>query len=75
MAKLSTCCNSALIDKDKLVKKAPTKGSSSFTPIFATFKASILASTSVLQSIYTNVDLQKVNRLALEVFIQNREHS
>lgn len=73
MANLYTCCNFASISKDKFIEDAPrilTKGSNTLTLTPAIFHA--FASTPSLLGMYTDVNLQKTNKLALELFIKDQ---
>lgn len=59
MAKIKTCCNFALIDKDKLAKKALTKSNNIITLISIVSKAypPVSALASDLTGIYTKMNL------------------
>ena len=67
MARSKTRHNLALTGENKLVKRAPTEGSDTSTPIPITFPTLIPALG--LPSIYIDMDLQRATRLALELFI------
>lgn len=78
MARLYTCYNSALINKERLAEntlRASIKGNSTSTPTSAAFCTPIYAPTSVpnLPDIYINIDLQRTTRLALKLFIKSQE--
>lgn len=75
----SFCSNlSLIIGKDKLTKsilKALTNYSNTFTSIFATFCIFILAPASTftldLPNIYININLQRIIKLALKLFVKS----
>lgn len=88
MAKTRTCHNPAPTGKNKLAKntvRAPTKNNSTFTSILAVFRAltPVLAQDPVLAKvfisgsldIYTDENLQKTTRLALELFMKGQKYS
>ena len=82
MAGLYTRCNPPLGGKNELAG-APTKGNSTPavfrapTPALAQAPAPILAlaSTPDPQGRYTDKDLQRATKLALELFVKDQEHS
>lgn len=80
MTRPYTCYNFILVYKDKFTVdtlRASTKGNSIFTLRLAIFCAFTPATTSALDllDIYTNINLQKVTQLILELFIKNHKHS
>lgn len=83
MIESQICCNFLSANKDKLAKdaqKIPTKGSSISTASFAAFRAFILAfipTPALISSLpywFTDGDLQKATKLALELSVRGQEH-
>lgn len=68
----SFCCNFPPAKKYELAGRALTKNSNTNTPIPAIFCAPNPVFTPALalfENIYTNIDLQKATKLALDLFI------
>ena len=80
MAGPRTRCNPLSAGKDKLATGAPSKGSGIPNPTLAAFCTPIPALTQDPApapgppGIYTDVDLQKTTRLALELFVKGQEY-
>ena len=80
MAGPQTRHNRFLTDKDEFTRRAPTKASSTPTPIPVVFCAPTPASTQALApaqasvpgppGLYPDADLQRVTKLALELFVK-----
>lgn len=76
MAGQWTCYNFAAIGKNEFIERTSIEGSSTSTPsstqTFTPAQAFALANASVsgLPSIYTNIHLQRVTKLALELFVK-----
>lgn len=83
MIESQICCNFLSANKDKLAKdaqKISTKSSSISTASFAAFRALILAFIPIPAPIsslpywFTDGDLQKATKLALELSVRGQEH-
>lgn len=75
IAKTHICCSfyqNSSISKDEFTGKTLTKSSGTFTPIFVIFCALTTAPGS--PGTYTNIDLQRAIKLALELFIKGQEY-
>ena len=70
----SPCKNFLLIGNDEFASAAPTKGSGtlSFTPVVSYIPTAALApplASAKLIAKYINVDLQRVSKLVLKLFV------
>ena len=78
MAGPKTQCNLPPAGKDELAGGAPSKGSGTSTPTSAAFRAltPALAPASALSppGKYTDKDLQRATKLALESFVWGQKH-
>lgn len=76
MTRLQTCRNLALVGKNKLTVKVSTKGTS--ISISASAQISALAQVFIpalgQMGMYTNMNLEKVTKLGLELFIKGQKH-
>ena len=90
MAGSHTCCNSLFKGKDELAGEAPTNGSHTSTPAVSWAQTPALTEVPMpAQTLapaqtpapapgppgrYTDKDLQRATKLALESFVQGQEH-
>ena len=81
MARLCTCYNSPTAGKDEVTKDAlevPIKSNSTFTcsPTISCVLIPALAQVPIPgpPDLYTDVDLQKTTKLALELFVKGQKH-
>lgn len=74
MVKSKSCCNSALINKNKLVRRAYTKGNNTPTSILTFFYAQISLFTLGPLDLYMDIDLQKTIRLVFELVVKSQKY-
>lgn len=74
MTSLYICLNFTFVGKNELVEETHTKGNKILTPILAVSFAQTPTAAPGLPSLYTDFDLQKATKFALELFVKGQKH-